>query len=98
VLFGPCGYEISGEGEEAELEEMKRGGGFGGLREGRVRCRDGFGDGEVTARRAERAEVTVACEKDELVRRSTAAAEEEGGKVAALQCARSRVRSEWERK
>ena len=60
-------------------------------------CRDGVGDGEVTARRAECAEVTVACEKDELVKRCTAA-EEEGGKVAALQCARSRVRSEWERK
>ena len=43
-------------------------------------CRDGVGDGEVTARRAERAEVTVACEKDELVKRCTAA-EEEGGKV-----------------
>ena len=34
MLFGPCGYEISGEGEEAELEEEKRGGGFGGLRRG----------------------------------------------------------------
>ena len=28
-----------------------------------MRCRDGFGDGEVTAMRAESAEVTVACER-----------------------------------
>ena len=98
MLFGPCGYEISGEGETAELEEVKRGGGLGGLRERRVRCRDGFGDGEVAVKRAERAEVTVACEKDEFARRSTAVAEEGSGKVAALQCTRSSARSEWERK
>ena len=57
MLFGPCGYEISGEGETAKLEKMKRGWlerGRGKRFPAKRRRLRGFGEGKEGFRRRKR--------------------------------------------